>query len=231
MAHLQRIRTGSEASPSSSPSPPPPAGCSPQMPRSASVGSFLDLRDVNIADDTPRVPCDEGGGGALGAAPRDASTPRAAPCIALPKQNAELLRHFAIGAAAFSTRGAARGLPKHASRHAASVLRALRSCADAPPRGPRRHRRLADQACVLFAGRGAAGAWRRAAVRTGGGGRAASLPEGASTLLARPGGVPRRAFAARAHPPRAGGGGSGARGRSWRLGGAPRHQRVPLRRL
>lgn len=131
MAHLQRIRTGSEASPSSSPSPPPPAGCSPQMPRSASVGSFLDLRDVTIADDTPRAPCDEGGGGALGAAQRDeghdASTPRAAPCIALPKQNAELLRHFAIGAAAFSTRGAARGLPRHA-RRAASVLCALRSC-------------------------------------------------------------------------------------------------------
>jgi hypothetical protein len=103
-----------DGSPSSS-----AGGERPQMPRSPSVGAFLDLREVNIADDPPRCggsegragngggasgsgsgggdSCDGGGGGGAGDA-AEATTPRAAPCIALPKQK-ELLRHFAIGAA------------------------------------------------------------------------------------------------------------------------------------
>lgn len=78
----------------------------PSMPRSPSMGKLLlDLREVNIEDaPAPQLPplgllrvaapqrsADEG-------AAATASTPRAAPCIALPRQNAELLRHFAIGA-------------------------------------------------------------------------------------------------------------------------------------
>jgi hypothetical protein len=109
------------------PSPTSPAGA-PQMARSPSVGAFLDLREVNIADDPPRGGGSEGragnGGGASGSGSgngggessnggggggagdaADATTPRAAPCIALPKQNAELLRHFAIGAAPASLHG------------------------------------------------------------------------------------------------------------------------------
>ena len=103
-AHLSRLCTGGAAEATSS-------GAAPQLSRSGSVGAFLDLREVNISDDPPLRPVSSSprGGAAEGvprpeaaAPPADdaaASTPRAAPCIALPKQNAELLRHFAIGAA------------------------------------------------------------------------------------------------------------------------------------
>lgn len=69
----------------------------PPVPRVPSFGSFLDLRDV-IIDETPRAD-------AAPASPPAAATPSAAPpaaapaapSIALPNQ-AETLRHFAIGA-------------------------------------------------------------------------------------------------------------------------------------
>jgi hypothetical protein len=71
-----------------------------------SFSSFLDLREANIADDSPLAGDDrERGARPPPAEPSAAedgesvqATPRAAPCIALPRQNAELLRHFAIGA-------------------------------------------------------------------------------------------------------------------------------------
>ena len=64
---------------------------------------LLDLREVNIEDaPTPQLPPPGLPRVAVPQRPADeaatASTPRAAPCIALPRQNAELLRHFAIGA-------------------------------------------------------------------------------------------------------------------------------------
>ena len=89
--HNLRVRTGAEVSASA-------GDGGPGLPRSQSLGSFLDLRDVNITEDG------EGSVGGARAAPRCATgkgpvvTPRAAPCIALPKQNRETLRHFAIGA-------------------------------------------------------------------------------------------------------------------------------------
>ena len=100
----------------------------PAMTRSPSMGKLLlDLREVNIEDApapqqpppglpsvaAPRRPADE-------VAASAASTPRAAPCIALPRQNAELLRHFAIGAR--------RGTPRAAPRPGESAQRLTRSC-------------------------------------------------------------------------------------------------------
>ena len=94
----------------------------PAMTRSPSTGKLLlDLREVNIEDApapqqpppglpsvaAPRRPADE-------VAAMAASTPRAAPCIALPRQNAELLRHFAIGARR-ATRATRRGPAKERS--------------------------------------------------------------------------------------------------------------------
>ena len=65
--------------------------------RSSSHGSFLDLREVNIAEEpAPAGDC-EGPSldGPTEASPRS-TTPRDAPSISLPKQNE--LTHFAIGA-------------------------------------------------------------------------------------------------------------------------------------
>ena len=70
----------------------------PSLPRNVSVGSFLDLRDVNIAAD--ELVEDEAGAEERRCSSDgrcEAATPRAAPCISLPKQNRESLTHFAIG--------------------------------------------------------------------------------------------------------------------------------------
>lgn len=97
------------------------------MPRNLSVGSFLDLRDVNIADELAEAGgSGSGASSARGSEAGDASTPRAAPSIALPKQNRKSLTHFAIGAP-----------------------RARPSRALTPPR----HRRQPDQARLLLARR------------------------------------------------------------------------------
>ena len=105
------------------------------MTRSPSMGKLLlDLREVNIEDApapqqppqglpsvaAPRRPADE-------VAAIAASTPRAAPCIALPRQNAELLRHFAIGACR-GTRAPRRGLEKvRSGSHTRSLARCVQT--------------------------------------------------------------------------------------------------------
>ena len=115
----------------------------PTMTRSPSTGKLLlDLREVNI-EDAPASQQPPPGLTSVAVPPRAAdevaasaaSTPRAAPCIALPRQNAELLRHFAIGACC-GTRAPRRSLAK--------TQRLTRSLA------PRRYRRLADQARLLL---------------------------------------------------------------------------------
>jgi hypothetical protein len=113
-----RARGSADGGPSSPPGCAAPPAASPSLGRSPSVGSFLDLREANIADDPPRGGAAGSSGrssgaresesGEDGAAASGACTPRAAPCIALPRQNAELLRHFAIGARPAARRAAPR---------------------------------------------------------------------------------------------------------------------------